>query len=278
MEAELQKKSINGVKKTILVVSGKGGVGKSTVATNLALTMSMEGYKTGLVDADIYGPSIPTMFGITDERPQVVDLGEGDKYLPIKKFGLDIISIGNFIDPSQAVIWRGPLASKALMDIITNTVWNDIDLLILDMPPGTSDIHITVAQEYVVDGAIIVTTPQKVANIDALKSGMMLKNEHIQTEILGIIENMAYFETDRLKDDKFYIFGKGGGEKLAEELNTEMLGQIPIIESICEYGDNGNPSKNFANPILKSTYMDLAKKIINKIELTNTTQENNENS
>lgn len=267
MEAELHKKSITGVKKIIMVVSGKGGVGKSTVATNLALTMSLEGYKTGVVDADIYGPSIPTMFGMAEERPELIDLGSGDKYLPIKKFGIEIISIGNFIDPSQAVVWRGPLASKALMDIITNTVWNDIDLLILDMPPGTSDIHITVAQEYFVDGAIIVTTPQKVANIDALKSGMMLKNEHIQTKILGIVENMSYFETTKLKNEKFYIFGKGGGEKLARELDTELLGQIPIIESICESGDAGNPSNNFSNPLLKSIYTDLASNIIKKINL-----------
>ena len=250
-----------------LVVSGKGGVGKSTVAANLAFALAMQKCKVGLIDADIFGPSIPIMYGIESQMPEVLDMGDHESYLPIKKFNVDLISIGNFIHPDQAIVWRGPLAAKSFIQIAQNTVWDNLDVLIMDMPPGTGDIHITAAQEFEIDGAIVVTTPQKVACADALKAGRMLQNENVNIKIAGVVENMAYFETEKLPDDRFYIFGKDGGQKLAESLNTSLIGQIPIVESICTSGDNGTPITNFDLPAIKSVYESIAKRLINDIEI-----------
>jgi ATP-binding protein involved in chromosome partitioning len=261
------KTKIEDVKKIVMVASGKGGVGKSTVAVNLAIALARQGYKIGLMDADIFGPSIPMMFGVASQKPEIVDLGSGEQYLPIIKYGIQLISIGNFIEPDQAIIWRGPMASKTLMEIISRVVWKDLDILLIDLPPGTSDIHLTVTQELEVDGAILVTTPQNVACADALKAGKMLTDVNINIKILGIVENMAYFQTEKLAGEKFYIFGKGGGELLSKALNTELIGQIPIVEEVCESGDNGNPEKNFEIESIANAYMAIAKNVAGKLGL-----------
>lgn len=262
-----QKIELDGVKNIIMVVSGKGGVGKSTVSSLLALSMQQLGYKVGLMDADIFGPSIPIMFGIENIKPDLLELGETQKFLPIIKDNISIISLGNFVDKDQAVIWRGPMASKAITDILSNVAWNDLDLLIIDMPPGTSDIHLTITQSYTLNGAVIVTTPQKVACADAIKACKMLKNPFIGTDILGIIENMAFFQTEELKDKKFYIFGKGGGQMLADEFDTKLLGQIPIVENICESTDSGNIKENLKSELVKQEYMNIAGKLENLLNL-----------
>jgi len=264
---ENERRKPMGVKRIILITSGKGGVGKSTVTASLAIALQKEGKKVGVLDADIFGPSMPIIFGIKNIMPEVIDLGDGEKYIPIKKYGIELISIGNFLKEDQAIIWRGILASKTLTDLIDGTIWNDIDVLLIDMPPGTSDIHITIAQQYDIDGAIIVTTPQRVAYADALKSGRMLQNKDINTNIIGVVENMSYFITEKLPEEKFYIFGKGGGERLAEVLSTEYLGSIPITEALCAYSDLGNPEKFFDVQYIADSYKKIANSLIKNLNI-----------
>lgn len=233
------------VKNIVAIASGKGGVGKSTVAANMAVTLAMSGYKIGLLDGDVYGPSIPKMFGVENEKPEVFINDEGTELIkPIEKYGVKVLSIGFFVDPSQALIWRGAMATSALKQLIEQTEWGELDILLIDMPPGTGDIHLTLVQTVAVTGAVIVTTPQEVALADVVKGISMFRNEHINVPVLGIIENMSWFTPAELPQNKYYIFGKGGGERMAKHFNVPLLGQIPLVQSICEAGDKGVPMVN----------------------------------
>ena len=229
------------VKNVIAVSSGKGGVGKSTVAANLAVALSKLGYKVGLLDADIFGPSVPKMFQVEDARPYAEMVDGRDLIVPIEKYGIELLSIGFFVDPDQATLWRGGMASNALKQLVGDAKWGDLDYFILDTPPGTSDIHLTLLQTLAITGAVIVSTPQQVALADARKGINMYMNDKVNVPILGLVENMSWFTPAELPENKYYIFGKEGTKKLAEELNVPLLGQIPIVQSICENGDKGTP-------------------------------------
>lgn len=236
------EKILPGVKNIIAVCSGKGGVGKSTISVNLALGLSKNGAKVGLMDADIYGPSIPMMFDEEDAKPLVKQINGKAMMLPVEKYGIKILSIGFLVEASQAVVWRGPMVSSALRQFVTDCVWGELDYLIIDLPPGTGDIHLTLVQTVPVTGAIIVTTPQDVALADARKAAAMFTMSNIQVPIIGVVENMAYFTPAELPENKYFIFGNGGGKKLADELQTELLAQIPLVQSIREGGDDGKPA------------------------------------
>jgi len=231
-----------GVKNIIAVVSGKGGVGKSTIAANLALALAEGGASVGLMDADIYGPSVPMMFGVRGERPQMKDMNGKGMIMPLKKYGISLISIGLMVDEKNAVVWRGPMASSAIRQFITDVDWGELDYLIIDMPPGTGDIHLTLMQTVPVTGVVIVTTPQNVALADAKKAIAMFGQAQINVPIIGLVENMAWFTPAELPENKYYLFGKEGGKKLAEEYDLSFLGQIPLVQSIREGGDNGIPA------------------------------------
>ncbi len=232
-----EKISLPGVKCIITVASGKGGVGKSTVSANLAIALARNGYRTALVDADIFGPSIPKMFGIEDAMPEVYDVEEKQIMVPIEKYGVKVMSIGFFVKTNQGLIWRGPLASNALTQLLENTQWGEIDYMIIDFPPGTSDIQLTAAQKFTLDGALIVTTPQEVALNDARKAASLFNNKDLTVPIIGIIENMSWFTPKPHPDEKYFIFGQGGGAKLAQELNVPLIGQIPLIAEVGEAAD-----------------------------------------
>jgi len=229
------------VKNIVLVASGKGGVGKSTVAVNLAISLAKTGAKVGLVDADIYGPSIPLMFNLIDHRPEVFEKEGLTRILPVEKYGIKLISIGFFVDPEKALIWRGPMASNALKQLFTDVEWGPLDYLIIDTPPGTGDIHLTLVQTFPISGVAIVTTPQEVALADARKAINMFRQEGINVPVLGLIENMSYFTPAELPENKYYLFGKEGGSRLAKEMKTPLLAQIPIVQSICDSCDKGEP-------------------------------------
>lgn len=239
------------IKNIIMVSSGKGGVGKSTVAAGLALSMALEGYAVGLMDADIYGPSVPTLFGINDARAMAVKMEGKDRVEPFFKYGVKVMSFGFFLDRSQAVMWRGPMASNGLKQLINDTNWGKLDYLIIDTPPGTGDIHITLVQQYEITGAIVVTTPQLVALDDVQKAIGMFQNEHVNVPVLGIVENMAWFNPSSHPDDKYYLFGSGGGKVLSEKFNIPLLAQIPIDEHVCENCDNGHLNEVLKNKEIK---------------------------
>jgi ATP-binding protein involved in chromosome partitioning len=254
------------IKHTIAIASGKGGVGKSTVAANLAISLAKRGKKTGLLDADIYGPSIPMMFGLMDERPLATKRNGKEMIIPIEKYGLKVMSIGFFVEPSQALIWRGPMASNALKQLMNDTDWGELDFLIIDLPPGTGDIHLTLVQEMPVTGIAIVSTPQEVALADARKAVSMFNSDKIQVPVLGLIENMSWFTPAELPNNKYYIFGKGGGKRLANETGVPLLGEIPLVQSVCESGDIGKPAalsseKNPLNLALDSMFDNLMNRI-----------------
>jgi len=234
-----EKLPMEGVKNIIVIASGKGGVGKSTVAANLAVSFARNGYKTALMDADIYGPSIPRMFGIEDAKPDVTSFGEKELFFPIVKFGVSIMSTGFFFDRKQSLIWRGPMAAKALTQLFEDTQWGDIDYMFVDFPPGTGDIQLTTLQRLNLSGAIIVTTPQEIALNDARKAASMFTKPELQTPLLGVIENMSWFTPEKHPDEKYYIFGKGGGHKLAMEYDTWLLGQIPLVMEVGEAAEKG---------------------------------------
>ncbi|MFL2581574.1 MAG: P-loop NTPase [Flavobacteriales bacterium] len=237
-----QRKILPGVKNIIAVSSGKGGVGKSTITSNLAVGLAELGYSVGLVDADIYGPSMPLMFDVANEKPSTVDV-EGKNYIkPIESYGVKLLSIGFFADANQAIVWRGPMASKALRQMFMDTYWGNLDYLLIDLPPGTGDIHLSLVQTVPVTGAVVVSTPQGIALADAKKGVGMFQLENINVPVLGIVENMAYFTPAELPDSKYYIFGKEGGTQLAEQLGVKLLGQIPLVQSICEAGEAGRPA------------------------------------
>lgn len=259
---------LKGVKNIVLVSSGKGGVGKSTVSANLALALSETGAKVGLLDADIYGPSLPIMFGLESAKPETTKNEQGQtKILPIEKFGLKLLSIGFFTDPSQPIPWRGPMATSAIKQLFNDTDWGDLDYLVVDMPPGTGDIHITVAQGYPISGSVIVTTPQNVAVTDAVKGIAMYKMEGINIPVLGVVENMAYFVPAELPDNKYYIFGKGGGKRLAEENDIPFLGEIPLVKSIADAGDNGFPVILDREDISANYFSEVAQKVAQELSI-----------
>lgn len=258
------------VKNIIAVASGKGGVGKSTVSTNLALALAQEGAAVGILDADIYGPSVPIMFGIQGERPMMRNVGEKGMIEPIEKFGVKVMSIGLLVDEKQAVIWRGPMATSALRQFISDVYWEELDYLIIDLPPGTGDIHLTLAQSIPVTGAVVVTTPQNVAMADAKKALMMFKQGQINIPILGIVENMAYFTPEELPDNKYYIFGKNGGKQLAEQFEVPFLGEVPIVQSIREGGDRGIPAViDDESPVSRQAFLDIAQNVARAVSMRN---------
>jgi ATP-binding protein involved in chromosome partitioning len=257
-----------GVKNIIAVSSGKGGVGKSTVAVNLAVALARRGYSTGLLDADIFGPSVPRMFNAENYRPEVHSENGTDMIVPLEKHGVKILSIGFFVKGSDAVIWRGPMASSFLKQLINQGDWGELDYLIFDLPPGTSDIHLTLVQEVPVTGAIVITTPQEVALADARKGIAMFRSESINVPVLGLVENMAFFVAPELPDRKYYIFGKEGGRRLAEESGTDILGQIPIVESICSGGDAGTPAA-LDDSATGLAFMTLADTVVKKVDKRN---------
>ena len=233
---------IAGIKNIVAIASGKGGVGKSTVTANLAISLAEMGFSVGVLDADIYGPSIPIMFDVAGGRPLSVQVEGKSKMAPIEQYGVKILSIGFFTQPNQAVIWRGPMAAKALNQMIFDAAWGELDFLLIDLPPGTGDIHLSIMQSLPISGAVVVSTPQNVALADARKGVAMFAQEHIQVPVLGIVENMAYFTPSELPDNKYYIFGQSGARHLAEDLDVEFLGEIPLVQSIRESGDVGRPA------------------------------------
>ena len=270
----LRKENVNvlpSVKNIICVASGKGGVGKSTVAVNLALSLARLGAKVGLIDADIHGPSIPTMLGIKGKKPEVRLIKDKHYMVPLEAEGIKVLSIGLLIDDRQAVVWRGPMVTSALRQFVTDCIWGKLDYLVVDMPPGTGDVHITVAQTLNVTGAVIVTTPQEIALADARKALSMFRLDNINVPILGVVENMAYFTPEELPDNKYFIFGKDGGKKLADEYEVPFLGQIPLVQSIREGGDSGKPVAVYGreNEIVTNAFDEVAANVARHIAIKN---------
>lgn len=257
------------VKNVIAVSSGKGGVGKSTVSANLAIALARLGYKVGLLDTDIFGPSMPKMFGVEGERPYGVEKDGRQLIEPIEKYGVKLLSVGFFVNPDTATLWRGGMASNALKQLIADANWGELDYFILDTPPGTSDIHLTLLQTLAITGAVIVSTPQKVALADARKGIDMYRNEKVNVPILGLVENMAWFTPAELPENKYYIFGKDGAKKLAEEMDCPLLAQIPIVQSICENGDNGEPSATHIETATGQAFISLAQAVVTVVNRRN---------
>lgn len=257
------------VKNVIAVSSGKGGVGKSTVAANLAVALAKLEYKVGLLDADIFGPSVPKMFQVEDARPYAETIDGRDLIIPVEKYGIKLLSIGFFVDPDQATLWRGGMASNALKQLVGDANWGDLDYFVLDTPPGTSDIHLTLLQTLAITGAVIVSTPQEVALADARKGINMYTNDKVNVPILGLVENMAWFTPAELPNNRYYLFGKEGTKRLAEELNVPLLGQIPIVQSICENGDKGTPAALDENSVTGQAFIELARNVVAQTEKRN---------
>ena len=263
------RKMLPQVKNIIGISSGKGGVGKSTVSANLAVALAKLGYKVGLLDADIFGPSMPKMFQVEDARPYAERIDGRDLIIPVEKYGVKLLSIGFFVDPDQATLWRGGMASNALKQLIGDAAWGDLDYFLIDLPPGTSDIHLTVVQTLAMTGAIVVSTPQAVALADARKGINMFTNDKVNVLILGLVENMAWFTPAELPENKYYIFGKEGAKKLAEEMNVPLLGQIPIVQSICEGGDNGTPVALDEDSVTGRAFLSLAASVVRQVDRRN---------
>ncbi len=258
-----QETALSKVKHIIAVVSGKGGVGKSTVAANLAVALARANQRVGLIDADIYGPSVPMMFGLEGEQPACFDRDGKTVMLPLERFGIKLLSIGCFVDADRPLIWRGPMATSALNQLMNDTLWGELDWMVVDMPPGTGDIQLTLAQQYKVSGAVIVTTPQKVAFADVLRAANMFKEEALQIPIYGLVENMAYFTPSDMPEKKYYIFGKETGKQFADQLGVPLLGQIPIVEKIAECGDQGTPLALDADAPVTKAFDQIANSILN---------------
>jgi ATP-binding protein involved in chromosome partitioning len=265
-----QSALLKGVKNIIAIASGKGGVGKSTVTTNLAVALAQRGAKVGLIDADIYGPSIPTMFNCEREQPEVQVINGKNVIIPLEHHGVKLMSIGFLAPPESAVVWRGPMASSALKQFISDALWGDLDYLFIDLPPGTSDIHLTLVQTVPVTGAVIVTTPQKVALADATKGLVMFQQPQINVPVLGVVENMAYFTPSELPENRYYIFGKDGGRNLAERFKVPFLGQIPLEQAIRESGDSGLPAVMKEGPTA-AAFSALAETLAREIAIRNAT-------
>ena len=260
------------VKNIIAVSSGKGGVGKSTVSANLAVALARMGYKVGLLDADVYGPSMPKMFGIEDARPYLEEVDGRELIAPAESHGVKLLSVGFFVDPRNATVWRGSMAGNALKQLIADANWGELDYFLIDLPPGTSDIHLTVVQTLALTGAVVVSTPQEVALADARKGIDMFRNEKVNVPVLGLVENMAWFTPAELPENRYYLFGREGVKRLAEEMQVPLLAQIPIVQSICEAGDNGSPIALSEDSLTGQAFMALAEAVVVQTELRNATQ------
>jgi ATP-binding protein involved in chromosome partitioning len=261
---EIKGKAIPGIDNIIAIASGKGGVGKSTVTANIAVTLAKMGFKVGLLDADIYGPSATIMFDIVNEKPLSVNVDGKSKMKPVESYGVKVLSIGFFTQPDQAVVWRGPMASKALTKMIFDAAWGDLDFLVVDLPPGTGDIHLSIMQSLPLTGAVVVSTPQTVALADARKGVAMFQQESINVPVLGIIENMAYFSPPELPENKYHIFGKDGARNLAEDLDIPFLGELPLIQSIREAGDAGRPAAMQEGTDIEKAFIEITKKVVSE--------------
>ncbi|TPG40715.1 Mrp/NBP35 family ATP-binding protein [Flavobacterium pectinovorum] len=259
---EIKGKAIPGIKNIIAVASGKGGVGKSTVTANLAVTLAKMGFSVGILDADIYGPSMPIMFDVENEKPVSITVDGKSKMKPIESYEIKILSIGFFTAPSQAVIWRGPMAAKALNQMIFDADWGELDFMLIDLPPGTGDIHLSIMQSLPITGVVVVSTPQAVALADAKKGVAMFMQDNINVPVLGIIENMAYFTPEELPDNKYYIFGKEGAKNLAEDLNVPFLGEVPIVQSIREAGDYGRPAALQTASVIETIFEEITRNVV----------------
>ncbi|MEN8224847.1 MAG: P-loop NTPase [Bacteroidota bacterium] len=269
VEIRFPSNPLEKIKYIIAVASGKGGVGKSTVSANLAIALAKQGFRTGILDADIYGPSIPLMFDVVDAKPMVKNENGQQWIIPVEKYGVKVLSIGFFVDPSQALIWRGPMASNSLKQLLNETDWGTLDFLVIDLPPGTGDIQLTLAQDFKIDGIAVVTTPQEVALADARKALSMFNTDNIRIPVLGLVENMSYFTPAELPDNKYYIFGREGGKKLAEKSGVPLLGEIPLVQSICDSGDKGSPIALDDTSPEAEAFMQLAKNASAVIEKLN---------
>ncbi len=261
----IKGKPIPGIQNIVAVASGKGGVGKSTVTANLAVTLAKMGFKVGILDADIYGPSMPIMFDVELERPMAVNIDGKSKMKPVENYGVKILSIGFFTQPNQAVVWRGPMAAKALNQMIFDAHWGELDFMLIDLPPGTGDIHLSIMQSLPITGAVVVSTPQNVALADARKGVAMFQQESINVPVLGIIENMAYFTPEELPNNKYYIFGKEGAKNLAEDLNVPFLGELPLVQSIREAGDMGHPAALQTATSLEQAFEKLTQNVVTEV-------------
>ena len=262
---KIKGKSIPGIQNIVAVASGKGGVGKSTVTSNIAVTLSKMGFKVGVLDADIYGPSVPIMFDVAHEKPLAVQVDGASKMKPIENYGVKILSIGFFTKTDQAVVWRGPMAAKALNQMIFDAAWGELDFLLIDLPPGTGDIHLSIMQSLPLTGAVVVSTPQNVALADAKKGVAMFQQDSIDVPVLGIIENMAYFSPKELPENKYYIFGQEGAKHLAEDIGVPFLGEIPIVQSIREAGDFGRPAALQIETAIETAFDDITKEVVQQV-------------
>ncbi|MBI6120648.1 Mrp/NBP35 family ATP-binding protein [Salegentibacter maritimus] len=259
---EIKGKAIPGISNIIAVASGKGGVGKSTVTANLAVTLSKMGFRVGILDADIYGPSIPMMFDVEAERPLSVNVDGKSKMKPVENYGVKVLSIGFFTKPNQAVIWRGPMAAKALNQMIFDAAWGELDFLLVDLPPGTGDIHLSIMQSLPITGSVVVSTPQNVALADAKKGVAMFRQESINVPVLGIVENMAYFTPEELPENKYYIFGKEGAKNLSKDIDAPFLGEIPLVQSLRESGDIGRPAALQESTPLETAFQNITREMV----------------
>ncbi|MFB6319985.1 Mrp/NBP35 family ATP-binding protein [Saccharicrinis sp. FJH54] len=264
-----ERKVLPQVKNIIAVASGKGGVGKSTVASNLAVALSKAGYKVGLFDADLFGPSAPKMFDVENEKPVAIEVDGAEGIAPIEKYGVSMLSIGFFVDPNNALVWRGAMATGAIKQLIEEGHWGELDYFVIDLPPGTSDIHLTIVQTIPITGAVIVSTPQEVALADARKGINMFENNNIKVPVLGLVENMAWFTPEEFPDNRYYLFGKEGCKKLAEQMNVPLLAQIPIVQSIREGGDEGRPVALDETSITGKAFAELAKRVVEETDRRN---------
>ena len=262
---QVKGKAIPGIQNIVAIASGKGGVGKSTVTSNIAVTLSKMGFKVGILDADIYGPSVPIMFDVAHEKPLAVQVDGASKMKPIENYGVKILSIGFFTKTDQAVVWRGPMAAKALNQMIFDAAWGELDFLLIDLPPGTGDIHLSIMQSLPLTGAVVVSTPQNVALADAKKGVAMFQQDSIDVPVLGIIENMAYFSPKELPENKYYIFGQEGAKHLAEDLGVPFLGEIPIVQSIREAGDFGRPAAMQTETAIETAFDAITKEVVQQV-------------
>lgn len=267
---EIKGKPIPGIQNIVAIASGKGGVGKSTVTANMAVTLAKMGFKVGVLDADIYGPSIPLMFDVSSEKPLAVNIEGKSKMKPVENYAVKVLSIGFFTQPNQAVIWRGPMAAKALNQMIFDAHWGELDFLLLDLPPGTGDIHLSIMQSLPVTGAVVVSTPQEVALADARKGVAMFMQEAINVPVLGVVENMAYFTPEELPENKYYIFGKEGAQNLASDLKIPFLGEVPLVQSIREAGDVGRPAALQEEGPLKEAFEEITRNVVRELVVRHT--------
>ena len=265
----IKNDKLPGVKNVIAIASGKGGVGKSTITANVAVTLAKKGYKVGILDADVYGPSIHLMFDVANEKPLSIEIDGASKMKPIENYGVKVLSLGFFTKPNEAVIWRGAMASKALNQMIFDSHWGELDFLLIDLPPGTGDIHLSIVQSLSVTGAVIVSTPQNIALADAKKGIAMFKQASINVPVLGIVENMSYFTPAELPENKYYIFGKDGAKELAADINTKFLGEIPLVQSIRESGDVGHPAALQENSPIALAFEEITNNIVSELEKRN---------